>query len=76
MLFLLGFWAGSGSVLEKNLDPYKTYTDPKHWLWYPQSWNNLLYRYLFQLDVSSVEDYKKLREYEKETFEKMVSQVP
>jgi hypothetical protein len=25
--------------------------------------------------VSSVEDYKKLREYEKETFEKMVSQV-
>jgi hypothetical protein len=27
------------------------------------------------LDVSSVEDYKKLREYEKETFEKMVSQV-
>ena len=26
--------------------------------------------------MSSVEDYKKLREYEKETFEKMVSQVP
>ncbi len=25
--------------------------------------------------MSSVEDYKKLREYEKETFEKMVSQV-
>lgn len=28
-----------------------------------------------KLDVGSVEDYKKLREYEKETFEKMVSQV-
>jgi len=28
-----------------------------------------------KLDVSSVEDYKKLREYEKETFETMVSQV-
>jgi hypothetical protein len=27
------------------------------------------------LDVGSVEDYKKLREYEKETFEKMVNQV-
>ena len=26
--------------------------------------------------MSSVEDYKKLREYEKETFDKMVSQVP
>lgn len=28
-----------------------------------------------KLDVESVEDYKKLREYEKETFEKMVQQV-
>jgi T-complex protein 1 subunit epsilon len=28
-----------------------------------------------KLDVESVEDYKKLREYEKETFEKMVDQV-
>merc|ERR1712071_403872 len=28
-----------------------------------------------KLDVGSVEDYKKLREYEKETFEKMVKQV-
>merc|ERR1712212_939394 len=28
-----------------------------------------------KLDVPSVEDYKKLREYEKETFEKMVEQV-
>eukprot|EP00088_Acartia_fossae_P064749 TRINITY_DN7975_c0_g1_i1.p1 TRINITY_DN7975_c0_g1~~TRINITY_DN7975_c0_g1_i1.p1 ORF type:complete len:540 (-),score=204.63 TRINITY_DN7975_c0_g1_i1:254-1873(-) len=28
-----------------------------------------------KLDVESVEDYKKLREYEKETFEKMVAQV-
>merc|ERR1719471_1115848 len=28
-----------------------------------------------KLDVSNVEDYKKLREYEKETFEKMVQQV-
>lgn len=28
-----------------------------------------------KLDVGSVEDYKKLREYEKETFEKMVNQV-
>lgn len=28
-----------------------------------------------KLDVTSVEDYKKLREYERETFEKMVNQV-
>merc|ERR1740128_529104 len=28
-----------------------------------------------KLDVTSVEDYKKLREYEKETFEKMVKEV-
>ena len=28
-----------------------------------------------KLDVTSVEDYKKLREYEKEKFEEMVKQV-
>merc|ERR1719355_460400 len=28
-----------------------------------------------KLDVSTVEDYKKLRQYEKETFEKMVDEV-
>ena len=28
-----------------------------------------------KLDVESVEDYRKLRDYEKETFEKMVDQV-
>lgn len=28
-----------------------------------------------KLDVESVEDYRKLRDYEKETFEKMVQQV-
>ena len=55
MFFLPGSGAGSGFVLKKNLDPdpYKMYTDPKHWLascfsYFSCEFNRLIFLFLFR----------------------------